>query len=132
MKKLTLLLSLITTLSYSQHLAVKTFAKDTSIDLKSRIKVTQMTIDAKSQSITYIYVIETLAPKGGGVINCSDPKSYIRSNVTRIDPNTGLPVVQKTNFDKFMNSATGAALATTIQNDINLINKVSETNLLEQ
>lgn len=134
MKKLIVLLSLITTFASAQQLAVKTFAKDTATDLKTRIKVWQTVIDAKAKTITYVYSVETLAPKGGGVIT-SETKTYVRYNQPAVkDPTDSTIIITpaKNGYNTFINGSVGSALVPMIESDINKINRKEELDLLNQ
>ena len=131
MKKLILFLSLFASICSAQQLAVKTFAKDTATDLKSRIKVWQVTVDAKAETVTYVYVIETLAPKGGGVVTTSDNKTYTRYNRPAVKDTAGVVITPaKKKYNEFINGAVGQALLLLIQNDIKDISRKEDAELL--
>ncbi len=120
--------------AFSQSaLQTKTFAKDSLTDLKPRINVWQITIDARSEKVAYVYDIEYTVPKNGIVVSKSESKAYVRCNApAKTDLNGTVIEPAKTDFTKFMNKSAIDSIKAVILKDINKMKKIDDTNLLEQ
>ena len=127
MKKLILLSTLfISTLTFSQTLASKTFAKDTATDLKPQINVWQITIDAKAKTITYVYDIVNVNPRNSKSIYVEDTKTYTRKNISKVD-SAGITIKPASNkYNNFINGTAGVAIIAEIQAELNNIAKKDE------
>lgn len=133
MKNLLLISALfISTLSFSQTLASKTFAKDTATDLKSQINVWQITIDAKAKTITYVYDVVNVNQRNSKVVYVEDTRTYTRSNIAEVD-SAGITIKPASNkYNSFMNGVAGTAIIAEIQADINKMAKKEDSELLLQ